>query len=43
MQEVGYWGESLFLTLTYDDDHLPDDGSVSKRELQLFLRGCGSR
>lgn len=27
-----------FLTLTYDDDHLPGDGSVSVRELQLFMK-----
>lgn len=27
---------SSFLTLTYDNDHLPDDYSVSVRELQLF-------
>lgn len=27
----------LFVTLTYDDDHLPPDG-VSKRDVQLFLK-----
>lgn len=27
---------SMFLTLTYDDEHLPDDYSVSVREWQLF-------
>lgn len=28
----------LFVTLTYDENHLPADGMVSKRELQLFLK-----
>lgn len=28
---------SCFLTLTYEDKHLPKDGSVSPRELRLFL------
>lgn len=27
-----------FVTLTYDDAHLPADGSISKRALQLFLK-----
>lgn len=27
-----------FLTLTYDDAHLPAGGGVSKREMQLFLK-----
>lgn len=27
-----------FVTLTYDDDHLPADYSVSVRELQLFMK-----
>lgn len=29
---------SVFLTLTYDDDHLPDGGSLVKRDLQLFMK-----
>lgn len=29
---------SCFATLTYDDDHLPETFSVSKREAQLFLK-----
>lgn len=27
-----------FLTLTYDDEHYPEDGSVSVREMQLFMK-----
>lgn len=29
---------NTFLTLTYDEEHLPDDHSVSVREIQLFLK-----
>lgn len=29
---------SSFLTLTYDDNHLPEGGSLRKRELQLFMK-----
>lgn len=29
---------NCFATLTYDDDHLPEDGSVSVRDYQLFLK-----
>lgn len=30
--------ESLFITLTYDDDNLPDPPDVKKSHLQLFLK-----
>lgn len=30
--------ENCFLTLTYDDDHLPENGSIEKRALQLFFK-----
>lgn len=33
---MGYWDHSVFLTLTYDDEHCPL--SLSKRELQLFWK-----
>lgn len=29
---------SSFITLTYDDAHLPSSGSLRKRELQLFMK-----
>lgn len=29
---------SLFITLTYDDDHLPKGGLLNKRDLQLFFK-----
>jgi len=30
--------ENSFLTLTYDDAHYPEDGSVQPRSLQLFMK-----
>lgn len=30
--------DNTFLTLTYDPLHLPEDGAVSKREAQLFIK-----
>lgn len=32
-----------FVTLTYSDEHLPEDGSVSRRELQLFFKRLRDR
>lgn len=29
---------SAFITLTYDDDHLPEGGSLVKRDFQLFMK-----
>lgn len=29
---------NCFLTVTYDDDHLPENGSLVKRDIQLFLK-----
>lgn len=38
--------ENCFVTLTYDNDHLPEGGTLVKRDLQLFLKRlrkkCGS-
>ena len=30
--------ENIFLTLTYDDEHLPKDNSVHKDEVQRFMK-----
>lgn len=30
--------ECLFVTLTYDDEHLPSSGSLQPRDLQLYLK-----
>lgn len=32
-----------FITLTYNDDHLPDDGSLRVRDFQLFLKKLRNR
>ena len=32
-----------FVTLTYDDDHLPDDLSIRQRDLQLFIKAIRKR
>lgn len=38
MNELVYHKDACFLTLTYDDDHLPDDYSISKYEFQKFMK-----
>lgn len=38
MDEAKMSKKSCFLTLTYDEDHLPANRSVAKREVQLFLK-----
>lgn len=38
MLEAALHEENCFLTLTYDDEHLPDDNSLKPRHLQLFLK-----
>jgi len=32
------WDENCFITLTYDEDHLPPSGSLEYRDFQLFLK-----
>lgn len=36
--ELSYWSDSMFLTLTYNDQSLPDFGSLVKKDLQLFFK-----
>ena len=38
MMELPYWEKACFITLTYDDDHLPPDGSLSTEEMPLFWK-----
>ena len=38
LQETEHCYDSIFLTLTYDDEHLPKDKSVSVRDVQLFFK-----
>lgn len=36
--EAAMHEHNAFVTLTYSDEFLPDDGSVNKRDLQLFMK-----
>jgi len=36
--ESGYWSKKSFITLTYDDEHMPEDKGIHKRDLQLWLK-----
>ena len=36
--ELPYHQSSIFLTLTYDDDNLPPNASLSKSDLQKFFK-----
>jgi hypothetical protein len=38
MHELEYHDSAVFVTLTYDDEQLPADGAISRRELQLFFK-----
>jgi len=38
MLEATQYADNTFVTLTYDDDNLPEDGSLSVRDVQLFLK-----
>lgn len=36
--EASRWEHNSFLTLTYDDDHVPEEGHLIPRDLQLFIK-----
>lgn len=38
LHELDSWDDGVFLTLTYDDDHLPSDYSLHKEDLQKFFK-----
>lgn len=38
MHEASLYEDNSFVTLTYDDGHLPSDGSLDKRDFQLFMK-----
>lgn len=46
MHEADCWDRNCFITLTYDDDHLPSDNSLDVTEFQKFMKrfrkACGS-
>lgn len=43
MHEASQHEQSSFLTLTYSDEHLPEDGSLDVREWQLFAKRVRKR
>ena len=38
MDECSCWQESCFITLTYNNEHLPEYGTLVKKDLQDFLK-----
>lgn len=43
MHEAQMYDRNCFVTLTYDDEHLPKDGSLNKRDFQLFMKRLRKR
>lgn len=43
MLEAALHGDNCFCTLTYDEEHLPNDLSVSPKVLSVFIRGLRKR
>lgn len=42
-RELAQWDCSLFITLTYDDENLPKDRSLKKRDVQNFIKRVKKR
>lgn len=38
LHELPYWNKAMFVTLTYDNEHLPKDGSLSPEDLSNFFK-----
>ena len=38
LHELKYFDKASFITLTYDDDHLPKNRSLDKNDFQLFFK-----
>ena len=43
VHEASLYDKNCFITLTYDDEHLPKDSSLVKRDLQLFFKRLRKR
>jgi hypothetical protein len=41
--EASIWDHNVFLTLTYDDDHLPWHGSLNREHVSKFVRSLRKR
>lgn len=42
-RELSQWESSLFITLTYDDENLPNDKSLNKKHVQDFIKRVKKR
>lgn len=38
IHESEFWKDKMFVTLTYNDESLPENGSLKKKDLQLFFK-----
>jgi hypothetical protein len=43
VHEAQMYDRNCFVTLTYDDEYLPKDGSLNKRDFQLFMKRLRKR
>lgn len=43
IHETKFWEHSIFLTLTYDDDHLPENRSLNPSHLATFFKDLNAR
>jgi hypothetical protein len=43
LHELDYWDGAVFVTLTYDDDHLPNDEELKKNDLQRYFKRLRKR
>lgn len=43
LHELGYHDKAVFLTLTYDEEHLPADASVNVQEFQRYIKKIRKR
>lgn len=43
VHEASLYEDNCYITLTYDDDHLPSDGSLNKKHFQDFMKRLRSR
>lgn len=43
MGEASLYRDNCFITLTYNNEHLPDNGTLVKRDFQLFIKSLRER
>ncbi|AZL82939.1 replication initiator protein [Apis mellifera associated microvirus 61] len=42
-RELALWDSTVFITLTYSDEHLPPDNSLNKKDVQDFIKRVKKR